>query len=500
MRRAAFIKAAVVWLALSPAVLGLGGCARRTAPRETPPTSKHAIAEAEHLIVISIDTLRADHLGCYGHPFVKTPHIDALAREGVRITHHLSAAPTTLASHTSLMSGLYPHTHGVARNSFIVPDETLMLAEVLRDVGFATAAVIGALPLHSTYNFAQGFSRVDEAFDLEVEPGSAQDYPTDRAQRRAQSTTDGAVRWLKDAPSGRKFLFVHYFDPHSPYQPPPPFDRMYRHDDLPITGTRADVRRIVKLLQEEAPTAIEEARVLDELYCGEISYTDLHVGRLLEALKSTGLYERCLIVLTADHGETQWEHVKLFNHGIGVYDTELRTPLIIRFPGGRNRDEVADVLASNIDVMPTVLEYLGIAVPPGLEGRSLAQLIGQDSPAKRPPVFGEATKPFGFPHEAHDTWLNMNKQQCIRTETHKLIFDPIKDTFELFDLRQDPTEQTPLDDTSALGDALRTQLLNWREQANPVFCCTDPSREHLAGLEALGYVGVSKAQACNQSR
>ena len=171
------------------------------------------------LVLISIDTLRADRLGCYGYERDTSPHIDGLAAEGVRFTNAASAASTTLTSHTSLMTGTWPHTHGVARNGCEVPDENVMLAEVLRGHGFRTAAFVGAAPLDAVVRFDQGFEIYDSRYSVEasIEP-----------ERRAEEVTDAVLGWLdRERPKKRLFLFAHYYDCHAPYAPPAPFTGLF---------------------------------------------------------------------------------------------------------------------------------------------------------------------------------------------------------------------------------------------------------------------------------
>jgi len=455
-------------------------------------TAATLAAEPDAIVLISVDTLRADHLGCYGHSFVQSPSIDTLAAEGIRFTNHISAAPTTLASHTSLMTGLYPHSHGVARNSFIVPEQTVTLAELLRERGFATAAFLGSAVLQSSLNFPQGFDVVDE--DFSGSDGGA------RPQRRAEEVTDSVLAWLSGAPGGPLFLFVHYFDVHWGYRPPSPYDRMYRDDDRPIRGSLDDIKRIRRRLEEGDPEALADARVLDQLYSGEISYTDFHIGRLIDALRARDGLERTLVIVTADHGETMWEHPDLFSHGLGTFDTTVLTPLIVRLPGGARAGRIVESVVSNTDVAPSILEWLGLEIPADMEGVSFASILRSDSLSPRGPVFAEATHPFRAPFESDPRWLNRNKSQAARTEDFKLIYTPTEERFELFDLRADPDEQAPLAATGAEAERLRQALLSWRAQSAPPLACTQDSEETVKQLRALGYVAAGEPRKCNQAR
>jgi len=300
--------------AASLAVVALAGC----------PDS--ADGRPRHVIVISLDTTRADQLGCYGNTKVKTPNLDRLAAESIVLDDLLSVAPSTLASHTSLFTGKFPHTHGSARNGFVVNDENVTLAELLHEHGFTSAAFVGSFALESRFNLSQGFDRYDEEFDRL----RGRD-PVMQNERRAASVTDAALSYLDQAGIPRRlFLFAHYFDAHAPYAPPPPYDTLYD----PQGGAGLPV-----LIAEtkDCPLASGDAGSLAERaalqYAGEISYMDEHVGRLLDGLRERGVLDRALVVVTSDHGETFWEHPYCFNHGWDTYQATLHVVGMVRLPG-----------------------------------------------------------------------------------------------------------------------------------------------------------------------
>ena len=236
-----------LFIQTTAALVILTGCERQSTPQPEPGSSRPPLAnrvDIQNVILISIDTLRADHLGCYGHEYVKTPNIDAFAAEAMLFATHINAAPSTLSSHTALMTGTYPHTHGVPKNGHVVNDANIMLAEVLREAGFMTAGFAGAFPLDPVVGFAQGFDHYDAEFD---------DLKTrlvrDQTQRRGDKVTNAVLKWLnghhaKGGDAGRLFLFAHYFDAHWPYEAPPPFGRMYRTDKSPQSGSMETVVRI----------------------------------------------------------------------------------------------------------------------------------------------------------------------------------------------------------------------------------------------------------------
>jgi len=463
--------------------LGLAACGKPLSgppvepPSEPPVGAAAELPRIENLVLVSIDTLRADHLGCYGNTVVETPNMDRLAREGVLFTAHTSSAPTTLCSHTSLMTGTYPHTHGTPRNGFKVPAENLMLAEVLHDAGFRTAGVIGAFPLSAEFGFAQGFDTFDE--DRKRSGGKVNEAV--RRVLESRSATDAA---------GRFFLFVHYWDVHYPYDPPPPYDRRYRTDDLELKRTRhelAEVRKGIAAGEDES----QRNEALRGLYAGEVSYVDAHVGELLAMLEEFELLDRSLIVLTSDHGESMDEHWEHWDHGESTYEVSVHTPLILRLPGtvlaGSRHTEVV----GNVDVMPTVLDLLGIESPGAMDGTSFADLLAGEQGVPRPPVFAEGTKPHAEETD-EDVWLNADNCRTIRAGNWKLVQRTPEDELELYDLARDPGETNDLLATAsgAPGDLVREltdRLEAWSARVPRHRAAHDLSEEALRQLESLGY-------------
>jgi len=414
--------------------------------------------------MISMDTVRADALGAYGGP-AETPVIDAFAEASVLFENHVSAAPSTLASHTSLMTGQYPHTHGVPRNAHRLDDANLMLAEILQGAGFETAAILGAMPLGEHSNFGQGFDVVDADFRR---PRESKVY--EQAERSGDLVTDAALAWVDGAGAERLFLFVHYFDAHQPYEATE--DR--------TTGSMRSIYRLRRRVSagESAETgAISEA--LKPLYWAEISYVDAQIGRLLEGLQGAGVLEDALVILTSDHGESYVEHGEVWDHGTHVYDQTIHTPLIISLPGVESGRR--DAVVSNVDVMPTVLEVLGLPGP-SMDGRSLGALLRGESLAPRP-VFAEATKPW----DPGEVWHNESRRKSVRLGNHKMVWMPKTGAREFYDLAADPGEQEVLDNPD-LSAQLIEVMAEWTSEANP-----KPSQKVVAPditehLKALGYV------------
>jgi len=309
-----------------------------------------------NVVLITLDTTRADRLGCYGYASPVSEHLDRLAAQGVLFTRAFSQAAVTPVSHASILTGLEPYEdglrvmHGVSENQ--LPTATRTLAEVLCEAGYRTAAFVSAFPVTAHFGLNQGFETFDEDFARgAADPISSQGIvETDRVQRRGGETTDRALRWLADAGSPY-FLWVHYFDPHDPkLLPPDEFTARYPQ-----------------------PTGREED-ILRAWYDIEIAYMDTQIGRLFLALEEAGRWSDTVIVAVADHGEGLGDH-DWWTHGI-LYQEQIRVPLIIRAPG-RNPATRVDHLVRTIDIMPTVLALAGVdqAQWPRMSGQSFLPLL-----------------------------------------------------------------------------------------------------------------------------
>jgi arylsulfatase A-like enzyme/tetratricopeptide (TPR) repeat protein len=305
-----------------------------------------AAAPERNVVVITLDTTRADHLGCYGYRRDTTPRLDALATEGTLFESCLTPVPITLPSHATIFTGTYPPHHGVRDNAgFELPDHVTTLAEVLAARGYLTAAFIGAFPLDSRFRLDQGF----QLYDDRLAPPSGDPRglaPADQLffkERKADEVTQAALAWLDRKPDGPFFVWLHYFDPHMPCNAPEPFSQLFT----------------------------------DSPYDAEIAFADDSIGRFLDALRSDGLIDRTVIVVVGDHGEGLGDHGEL-THGLTIYDSVLRVPLIVRAPGspsGRVRDTVRTV-----DLMPTICELVGVECPSEVQGASLAMLLAGGPP------------------------------------------------------------------------------------------------------------------------
>ena len=341
-------------------------------------------ATKPHIIYIVVDSLRADHLSSYGYGRATTPNFDALmAAQGVRFSDATSTATWTLPANASMFSGLYPFRFDIQWSD---PDERLgndvpLLAEMLSDNGYYTAGFIGASFLRARYGFDQGYATYTE-----IVGGGAN--RTDAAQ-----INDAAQAWLQDEwPALRDeeqplFLLLYYFDPHSWYNPPAPYDTLYDPTyDGPLSAERfQDGREVI------AGTLVPTARDIEHLialYDGEISYWDSHFGKIMAFLENMGLLDESIVVVTSDHGEFFGEH-GLWVHGTGLYEEGLRVPLAIRYPGTVAAGQVVDEPVQTFDLVPTLLDWIGAQAPTDLDATNLVPLLAGAAQTLDRPLFSE---------------------------------------------------------------------------------------------------------------
>ncbi|HQQ75803.1 MAG TPA: sulfatase-like hydrolase/transferase [Thermoanaerobaculia bacterium] len=356
-------------------------------------------AAASNVILITLDTFRSDRLSCYGSRIVDTPNIDAFAAEGVRFTNAASTVPLTLPAHASIMTGLYPPGHGVRENVGTVLDGRIpTLAELLGKSGWTTGGFVSAFVLDHRWGIGRGFDRYFDDFDLGG-LGTANVANVGLVRRDGADTVAAALNWLDKRPAGRPFfLWLHLFDPHDPYVPKEPF----------------------------------KSRYPGRPYDAVVAYTDSLVGDFRRALDERHLLKDSLVILTSDHGEGLGDHGETF-HGFLVYDTTIHAALIVRPPGGVRGGRVVDRTVSHVDLLPTILDLVGLKAPENVHGRSLAPLVaGRDVPWDRP-VYSESLYPL-----LHYGWAPL---RALRAGRFKLIDVPRP---ELYDVAQDPTEEQNL--------------------------------------------------------
>jgi arylsulfatase A-like enzyme/tetratricopeptide (TPR) repeat protein len=431
MRRPFLIAATLVVVVAAGAMVWLrrgGG----SAPSRTTP-----------VILISIDTLRSDHLPAYGYTGVSTPNLDAFRADSILYERAYSHCPLTLPSHTSMLTGLLPADHGIRDNiGFTLAESVPSLPALLKANGYATGAAVSAFVLRKGTGIARGF----DAYDDEVEPIDTWQVIA-RVQRTGGETAAVARKWLDQHGDGPFFYFLHLYDPHTPYEPPEPFRSRYRNNP----------------------------------YDGEIAYADHVVGEFLDYLKEKGIYDKAMIVILADHGEGLNDH-REEEHGIFLYREAIQVPLFLKLPGSRRAGTSVSAPAGLIDVFPTILQQTATAIPKRANDHavSLLSLAGSGTPKRN--IYSETFYP-----RLHFGWSDLHS---LTDGDHHLIRAPIP---ELYDLRADPREtKNVMNEERRTYTAMRNAIEPFvREAAAPA--PIDP--DEAAKLAALGYIGSTVATA-----
>lgn len=344
------------------------------------------------IFLITIDTLRADHVHCYGYTDVATPGLDALAKDGVRFTQAFTPSPITNTSHASILTGLMPGSHGVTDFGVPLSATHPTVAELLKAKAYHTGAFIGAVILDSK-TLAPGFERGFDFYDNFPEHSLTKSR-WGRLERRGMDVVQRAEEWLSRHPASPHFVWVHLYDPHDPYEPPMPYSHIYK----------------------------------DHLYNGEIAYADSAVAHFIAYLKRSGEYQNSIIVAVGDHGEGLGEHHE-DTHGIFLYDSTTHVPLIVKLPGELSASTVVTAQVRTVDIMPTLLELAGAPAPQTRDGESLKPYFAGKDEAGRP-AFGETDYPLLF------GWAPL---RSIRSAGFKFIEAPRP---ELYDLQLDAAESS----------------------------------------------------------
>ena len=424
----------VCWFLATTAVIGGDSAPKRT--------SSH------NVFLITIDTLRSDHVRCYGYERIQTPAIDELAKKGIRFTQAFTPSPITNTSHTSILTGLLPSSHGVSDFGVPLAPNHSTLAEILNKEGYRTAAFIGSVILDSR-KLAPGLDRGFEFYDNFPEKTEAKSR-WGRLERRGMDVVERAENWLNTHEAPPHFVWVHLYDPHDPYEPPPPYSDTYK----------------------------------DRLYDGEIAYADSALGHFIAYLKKRNWYEEALVIVAGDHGEGLGEHGE-DTHGIFLYDSTTHIPLILKLPNEQEAGKVVEQQVRTTDILPTILELLDIPAPANLDGTSLKSVF-LDAGAPSRTVFGETEYPLRF------GWAPL---RSVRNEGFKFIEAPRP---ELYNLSSDPGE-------------LRNDYVPWdpRTQKLRKMLTELGAKSPLAGkmssaavapgtideLRALGYLGPADAHS-----
>ncbi len=415
-----------------------------------------------NVLLVTFDTTRADRLHCYGNEHVLTPNLDGLAAEGIRFARSMSAVPITAPSHSTIHTGLYSIAHGVRDNGlFVLGEKQVTLAEILHEHGYATAGAVGAFPVTSRFGFSQGFDLFDDHLT-----GGFEDYLGQRAipkgrlffdERRAAQVNEAVLPWISEHAKDPFFVWVHYFDPHQPFEPPPPYDQLYA----------------------------------DDLYDGEIAYADSRLGFLLDHLRQLGVLENTLVVMTADHGEGLGEHNEI-THAVLAYNSTLHVPLIVRPPAGvAPKGKVVETRVGSVDIVPTVLDLLGLEAPENLQGNSLVPLWQEgatdaDAPRRYAVRYAE-----NISSRLTHGWGEL---RILFDGSMKYIHGPRS---ELYDLDADPHELHDLiaerpEEAARLREMLATFLeRNAVSGVSTIENLDEETRQRLASLGYLHSAGTS---------
>ena len=442
-------------IALVAGCLAVGVCLWLFLRPEKDPTRRVAKlwskvgVEKPNVILITMDTTRADHIACYGYPDVKTPNLDALAGRGVLFEQAATSSPLTLPAHCSIMTGMYPTYHGVRVNgNTALNEEQTTIAEVLSVQGYRCGAFIGAFVLDGRWGLEQGFQQYDDQFDLQ----KYKHIDLGAVQRPGNEVMDRALAWLDGEKADPFFAWIHLYDPHAPYEPPEPYFSEYSR------------------------------RGLVGQYDGEIAFMDEQIGRCVAWLERNGLSQNTVLVLIGDHGEGLGSHGE-GTHGYFIYDYAAHVPFIIAAPlqglgGVRVPSQVRGV-----DVFPTILGLVGIEGRAGVHGRSVIPLMFKPKTRDEAPAYGESMAP--------NIQFGWSPLQFLRTTRYKYIDAP---KAELYDITQDADEQTNLyGDRPEIARRMKAELdrlVAETSRGAPAPQAANLDKETVERLAALGYIGA----------
>jgi arylsulfatase A-like enzyme/tetratricopeptide (TPR) repeat protein len=405
--------------------------------------------EKPNVILITLDTTRADHLPCYGNTNVRTPNLDALAGRGVVFEQTASTTPLTLPAHCSIMTGMYPTYHGVRVNgSTALSDEQTTIAEVLSAQGYRTGAFIAAFVLDGRWGLKQGFQHYDDQFDL----SKYKHLDLGAVQKPGNQVMDAALAWLEEQKKSSFFAWIHLYDPHEPYAPPEPYYSEY---------------------SQRGPAG---------LYDGEIAFMDEQIGRCVSWLQKNGLDKNTVMLLIGDHGEGLGSHGE-GSHGYFIYNYVIHVPFLVITPFAETQGKRVASQVSSIDVFPTLLELVRVASPVKTQGRSLLPLMFRPGSGSEGQAYSESMAP--------NLQYGWSPLHSLRTARYEYIDAP---KAELYDMNQDPDEQTNI--FSRYSDVARKmkteldRLMTETSKNAPTPQAANLDKETMERLSALGYIGA----------
>ncbi len=440
------------------------------------------------IILVTIDTLRADRVGVYGHARAKTPNMDALAKKSTLFSSAFCHTPITNPSHCSLMTGMYPGSHGVKTNGYPLPEKHSVVAELLSRGGYKTAAFVSGFSLvDQVSGLARGFDVYDDA------------WSKTRVERKAPEATEAALDWLESA-GDRFFLWIHYFDPHHPYAPPAPYNTFFRkpdpkvHEEAPAEAVEKwkkyaekarenDFFNVIVKEERTVETTPEKLRDNLALYDGEISLVDSELGRFINALKDKGIYNDSLFILTSDHGEG-FDHNYYYAHGDRLYDSSIHIPMMIKSQRKDITRFLIEAPVGTIDLFSTILNFGGVIIPKQNEGANLVDYM-----------LGDKNDPYrdiyGYCPELNRPRMSLGQLRSLRNQQWKLIYRVKTNDFELYDMLQDPAELYNLEGSRVrIQNTLASKLLNRHERMalKPESTEMVVDERMIEGLKSLGYV------------
>ncbi len=452
--------------------VGAGTLARPPGP------SDRAVPDDPPVLLITIDTLRRDHVSIYGEGRAHTPAIDGLAAEGITFLDAVTPQPETGPAHASMLTGLHPIVHGMLSNGHRLTRGYRTLPEILREEGYATAAFVSSFAVDSRTGLDQGFQIYEDDFFPAVRGfselsasslalrllmafGHPEDFPW-LLERKGAETARLAARWIRANAGGPWFAWVHFMEPHAPYE-----------------GPDAKVDHRALLSQPDHVYTPEEIAELRRLYAGEVEEADRQVGVLLDTLDELGLADKALVIVTADHGEQLGEHDIWFQHH-GLYDESVRIPMVVRAPGLRPKTRQVEAQVRLNDVVATVLDWIKVDVPEGIDSVDLLDYArGVRHRSLATTLYGRREASF-----SRGTLLG------LRTGDVKYILDPDRGVEELYDLRSDPAESDNLAGDERFADPLeraRGWVARWVRRGEETLP-PSASAEANERLRALGYV------------
>ncbi len=488
--------AALPALLLGLACGGPVGDSDSAAPSATAPGV--ANGERRNVLLITVDTLRADRLGCYGYRLDTSPTIDALADGGVRFVDATVQWPKTWPSLASMLSGRYPKTTGIQYTRKILPESMVMLSDRFGESGYRTAAVVANFNVGKTFGFDQGFEHFVESW-AEKWAAAGNDEPFQNAPGRVKEFTDArtvvdqGLSWLRESDDGRPFfLWLHFMDPHGPYVPPPGYEELFVGEH-PAEPVALELLPSYQLQLDGAGEPIADLGFYRAQYDREVRYLDDELSRLFQELEPLAPAEGTVVALSADHGESFREHEYYLEHGQFSYQPSARVPLIVRAPGMLPAGRVIEPPVGLIDLAPTLSELAGIEGSPSFEGTSLVPWMRGDVDAAPPTfVFMES----GYDVAAPQHTVRFGRWKLIHVRSPHDLAAMTGAQYELYDLEADPGELRNLaDEQGPLVAQLASLLLRWyasgpspEEAGEPVDLeALDPKAIEM--LRSLGYLG-----------